>query len=297
MGLLRSDHLVLEEPYRQRLADAGLASVQQVLDCGGDRLAAWSRTSDTVEVRGGTADTCLYVKRYHYPSWRHRLGGMFAGTFFGSSRARLEYTSLRRLREAGIQAVRPVACGERRVGHFLRSCFLITEAVPGAISLASFIRRYAPAANSWETRRRREVLASLAQHVRRMHDAGFVHGRLFWRNVLVRPILAGPWEFYVLDTAPMRRHLFRRGLHRRQAAMKDVASLMAAAPGILTATEMLRFAHRYLRVDRLAGDDRRWARQVGHMAAGMTNQEKYRLQLQAWFDQPPRASRPAVSQR
>lgn len=296
VGLLTFDCMISDKPYRQRLAEAGLATVQQVLACHGDRLAAWSRTSDTVEVQGGSADTSLYVKRFHYPTWRHRLRWMFAGAFFGASRARQEYAALGRLREAGIQAVRPVAYGERRMLHFVRSCFLITEAVPDAVSLAAFIRRQAPAAGSWDVHRRREIVASLAEHVRRMHDAGFVHGRLFWRNVLVRPVAGGPWEFYVLDTAPLRRHFFRRGLHRKTAAMKDVASLMAAAPGILTGTEMLRFARCYLQVDRVQGADRQWALQVGHMAARMTKHEKYRLQLQAWFDQPTRGPRPVVSQ-
>jgi hypothetical protein len=296
VGLLTLDHMVSDKPYRRRLADAGLATVKQVLVCQGDRVAAWSRTSDTVEVQGDSADTSLYVKRFHYPTWRHRLRWMFAGAFFGPSRARQEYAALGRLRRAGIQAVRPVAYGERRVLHFVRSCLLITEAVPDAISLATFIRRHAPAAGSWDVRRRREIIASLAEHVRRMHDAGFVHGRLFWRNVLVRPVASGPWEFYVLDTAPMRRHLFRRGLHRKTAAMQDIASLMAAAPGILTGTEMLRFARCYLQVHRLQGADRQWALQVGHMAASMTKHEKYRLHLHAWFDQPTRGPRPAVSQ-
>jgi hypothetical protein len=256
VGLLTFDHMVSDKPYGQRLADADLATVQQVLACQGDRVAAWSRTSDTVEVHGGSADTSLYVKRFHYPTWRHRLRWMFAGAF----------------------------------------SFLITEAVPDAVSLAIFIRRDAPAAGSWDVHRRREIIASLAKHVRRMHDAGFVHGRLFWRNVLVRPVAGGPWEFYVLDTAPMRRHLLRRGLHRKTAAMQDVASLMAAAPGILTGTEMLRFARCYLQVNRLQGADRQWALQVGHMAASMTKHEKYRMHLHAWFDQPTRGPRPAVSE-
>jgi hypothetical protein len=291
MGLITTDRLVVDEPYRQRLTEVGLDSVQRVLACEGDRMAAWSRTSDTVEVRGPVPDCSLYVKRYHYPRWRHRLRGALSGVLVGSSRARLEFTALRRLREAGIQAVRPVAFGERRILLFLRSCFLITESVPEAISLAAFIRRHAPAADSWETRQRRQLLDSLAHHVRRMHDAGFVHGRRFWRNVLVRPMEGSPWEFYVLDTAPMRRHLFRRGLHRRKSAMQDVASLMAAAPGLLTQAEMLRFARNYLQVDRLRGSDREWARQVGHLAADMTTHEQYRLQLQTWLDQPARPPR------
>ena len=59
--------------------------------------------------------TAVFVKRYHYPRWSHRIQGMFRGTFFQASRARSEYRAMKVMRDLGIQAVRPVAYGERRI--------------------------------------------------------------------------------------------------------------------------------------------------------------------------------------
>jgi tRNA A-37 threonylcarbamoyl transferase component Bud32 len=113
---------------------------------------------------------------------------MFRGTYFNNTRARNEYRVLALMRSLGIQAVKPIAFGERRIWHFCRSCFLITEAVPGAMSLVSFIRTFSRHPSSTKTRRvKLEILTSLAQQARHMHEAGFVHRDLFWRNVLIRP--------------------------------------------------------------------------------------------------------------
>ena len=115
------DTVFIEPAYAESLSRAGLDTVQGVLDCVGDRLTAWSRTTDTVQVHlsGGGS---VYVKRYHYARWKNRLKGMFRGTFFGSSRVRAEFRALQTMRRLGIQGVRPVAYGERRSLHYLHSC-------------------------------------------------------------------------------------------------------------------------------------------------------------------------------
>ena len=41
------DRLHMDPPYANVLRDAGLDTVSRVLGCTGDRLAAWSRTTDT----------------------------------------------------------------------------------------------------------------------------------------------------------------------------------------------------------------------------------------------------------
>ena len=188
--------IVIDAPFREQLQRASLDSVRAALACVGDRLAAWSRTSDTILVRLPGDASSVYIKRYHYPRWRQRFRGMLRGTFFGMSRARSEYRALTRMRALGIQAVRPVAFGERRTGHFVRSCFLITEAVPGAMALSSFIRTFGHRREATPAVRvRREILSSLARQVRHLHEAGFVHRDLFWRNVLIRFLPDNRFEF------------------------------------------------------------------------------------------------------
>ncbi len=128
-----TDHMTIDRPFREQLSRAGLDNVSVVLACVGHRLAAWSRTSDTIVHDLPNSDCTLFIKRYHYPQWRRRIRGMFRGTFLKTSRARSEYRALRLMRQLGIQGVRPIAYGERRFLHFLKSCFLITEAVPDAM--------------------------------------------------------------------------------------------------------------------------------------------------------------------
>ena len=140
---LYRDTIFIEPPYEQLLKDAGLDTVQAILDVVGDDVAAWSRTTDTIRViLGGNKNWWggAFVKRYHYPRWKSRLKAMFRGTFFSKNRARTEYDTLRRMRQLNIPAVRPIAYGERRFFHFVTNCFLITEAVPQSTSLVSLCR-------------------------------------------------------------------------------------------------------------------------------------------------------------
>ena len=109
-----------------------------MLDRTDGRVAAWSRSTETLHVPGVDGAPGFFIKRYYYPTWRKRLRGAFRGTFFGVHRGRAEYGLLQEMRRLGLPAVRPVAYGSRRIGHFLKACFLVTEEIPGARNLTSF---------------------------------------------------------------------------------------------------------------------------------------------------------------
>jgi tRNA A-37 threonylcarbamoyl transferase component Bud32 len=277
--------MLIAPPFRGRLAAAGLNRVGAVLDCFGDRLAAWSRTTDSIWCRLPDRQGAIYVKRYHYPRWRHRLRGALRGTFFRASRARSEYRALAAMRSLGIQAVRPVAYGERRVLHFVRSCFLITEAVPGAMSLTAFIKTFCEHPDARRVRQARlDILTALARQVRHMHEAGFVHRDLFWRNVLIRPVPDERFEFYFIDASVGRR--IRIPQRRQESIVRDVAALGVLAPDFCTRTDQLRFLLEYLNTDRLAPDDRRWLRRVQSRSAEYRGAELLRWERGTVFDQP-----------
>jgi len=170
----RSDTIRIDPAYRAVLEQAGLASVEAVLRCHRGLVVAWSRSSDTIQVPLGDGRLAVFIKRYHYATWRRRIKPMLRGTFFGRSRARAEFEALQTMRRLGIPAVRPIAYGERRLWHFVRSCFLITEAVPGAIPLTRFVRQLSDCGPTERRAVMRELVVGLAEHVRRMHEAGFV---------------------------------------------------------------------------------------------------------------------------
>ncbi|HVP11999.1 MAG TPA: lipopolysaccharide kinase InaA family protein [Phycisphaerae bacterium] len=286
------DFIWIDTPFRYQLQRARLDSVTNVLACVGDRLAAWSRTSDTIWCDLPFASSSVFLKRYHYPRWNHRLRGTFRGTFFSASRARSEFHALRLMRQLGIQAVRPIAFGERRVAHFVRSCFLITEAVPDAVPLSSFIKTFGDRRDSVQAcQSRREILTSLARQVRHMHDAGFVHRDLFWRNVLIRLLPDSRFEFYFLDASVGKR--IRMSQRRQDSIVSDLAAMGALAPDFCSKADQMRFLLTYLDTPRLSPQDRQWLRRVQARSNLFHASEWQRLQRSYVFDPPVLASEDA----
>ncbi len=281
MGVYQ-DYTYIDPAYAEALSRAGLHTVQRVLDCVGDRLAAWSRTTDTIQV-GLEGGASVFVKRYHYARWKSRLKGMFRGTFFGASRVRAEFRALQTMRKLGIQAVRPVAYGERRSLHFLHSCYLITEAVPGSTSLATYAQQRAGLNHSPASfRLRRQILMVLARQIRQMHEQGFVHGDLFWRNVLIRVLGEENCEFYFLD-AGLGHRLWRKDRDRRDI-VNDIAELTAVAPAFCSRTDLIRFAKTYLDQPRLDADALAWMTRVADRSMSFRKHEALRLRLNEVFN-------------
>ncbi|HWL94825.1 MAG TPA: lipopolysaccharide kinase InaA family protein [Phycisphaerae bacterium] len=283
--MIVTNHMTIVRAYREQLGRAGLESVDAVLNCVGDQLAAWSRSTDTIRVDVADGASTLYVKRYHYPRWRHRLRGMLRGTFFKSGRAKNEFRALGQMRRLGIQAVRPVAYGERRVCWFLKSCFLITEGVPDAMPLSSFMKAFGEERGSARSvKLRREILSSLARQVRHMHDAGFVHRDLFWRNVLIRALPDERFEFYFLDASVGRR--IRLAQRRHESIVGDLAALGAVAPSFCSKADQLRFLLEYLGADTLTPENRAWLRRVQTRSARLRPTELERIRRGSYFDPP-----------
>ena len=213
---LYRDTMYIAPAGRERLRRAGLDTVERVLKCLGHQVVAWSRSTETVRVDlpAGAGAGAVFVKRYHLLRWKVRIKAMFRGAFFGRSRAHAEFDRLERMRSAGAPVVDPVAWGERRILHFVRFSFLITEAVDGAVSLTTFAQNHADGQRRpLSFRDRRALVESLGRCIGELHGRGLAHGALFWRNVLVRKIEPGRYEFVLLD-APGRRRLRIAGADR-----------------------------------------------------------------------------------
>jgi hypothetical protein len=274
------DTLHVDPECAEWLHERGLSTMQGLLECLGDRVLAWSRSSDTIRVQAGCPSRCLYVKRYHYATRARQMRGLLRGVLLGASRARREYVMLQTMRSAGIPAVRPVAYGERRRLGLLRSCALVTEGVPDGRSLMGLLRETLADVGEPEVRRQRRCLTrTLAEQIRAMHQTGFAHGALFWRNVVVRPLDEGGYACHFLDPRG-RGRMWRRRANGRKAVW-DVAAFAAMAPGVVSRAECLRFAKWYWRADRLDAPTRRWIREVLKMSARYRGHELYRWRLAA----------------
>lgn len=100
------------------------------------------------------------------------------------SRARREYENLVAAEIRGVPVAEALAVGEVDAGPMRRASYLVTRFVEGATMLEAY-RPRAPGAPHPGT-----VLRAVAELVRTAHRAGFFHGSLFPRNVLLAP--AGP---------------------------------------------------------------------------------------------------------
>jgi hypothetical protein len=279
------DTLFIEPDDRPRLAAAGLDTVGAALQCIGDQPVAWSRSTDTVRVdlprsAGGGA---LFVKRYHHLEWRRRIKAMLRGTFFGRSRAHAEFDALKHLRARGAPMVRPIAFGERRVLHFLRSSFLITQAEPDTVSLTTFAQRHTNGrAPALDPKARRRLIECLGRFVGAFHRSGLVHGALVWRNVLVRR-RGDAFEFVLVD-APGRKRADALRPHRKAHSIAgDLAGLAALASEFCTRTEQWRFYRAYRGDGPTGREDRRFIRDVYERAARLRPHELYRLEMNRIF--------------
>ncbi|MBI2307254.1 MAG: heptose kinase [Rhodocyclales bacterium] len=166
-----------------------------------------------------------------------------------------EWENLRLFRQWGIPTATLVAYGlERTRGSFARGA-LVTEEIPRTADLGSM-------ANEGDQRLRNrrwmaEVCRQVAHHARRLHDAGFAHNDLKWRNLLVDD---GELPTVYLIDCPSGA--FWRGPMLRYRIVKDLACLDKIGKYQLSRTQRLRFYLDYAGHARLTVADKRRIRRI-----------------------------------
>ncbi len=283
------DTIRIAPPYRERLRSAGLDTVERVLNRVDGQIIAWSRTTDSMRIAHPAAGPGFYVKRYFFPRWRQRLRGMLRGTFLGADKARLEFNALHELRLRGVPAVRPIAHGQRRLGHFLVAAFLITEEVPGAVNLTSFALDREHGLVRLGFLERRMLITTLARAIAAMHAEGYSHGNLYWRNILVRVGVDGAPEFFFVDPQPVP------GWQRlpRNWYVRELTQLAVSAEPFLSRSEWLRFLVCYSGADGATPELRETVREITRQLSAGRSHERRRIGMTALFDGWRRALEPA----
>ena len=111
------------------------------------------------------------------PSWR----------FLGRpSKARGEYDNYGVFMRLKLPCARRVGWGGERDGWGrLRRAFILTQAIPDAVSLKEVFQASAGLPPSQRRSLRRTLRNQLADMTRRIHAANFFHHDLVWRNLLV----------------------------------------------------------------------------------------------------------------
>ena len=141
---------------------------------------------------------------------------------------------------------------ERRGGAFLRGA-LITRELEQTDDLALLAANHD--ARLRDPRWVQEVSLQLARSTRAMHDRGFAHNDLKWRNLLVDP----QRRLYLIDCPT---GAFWRGPFLQRRIIKDLACLDKVAKYQLSRTQRLWFYLQYCQRRRLVDKDKSRIRQI-----------------------------------
>jgi len=215
------------------------SSFDRVFEMDGE-IVSKGRYCETIRVVAGGRD--YYVKRY-------RAQGKHWKKAFGRSRANAEYRNLTYFSRLGIPVPRIVGYGSQRMLGLFRRGAIITEGVLQATDLRTLFRTQPGlfCNRQWL----QQILRLLADYVHRLHEDGFTHGDLFWRNILATTT-DKPRVFFI--DCPSGSH--KLSLRHRHFLVKDLASLDQPAAGHLTRTTRLRFYLWYCNQTRLTPKDK-----------------------------------------
>ena len=233
------DLLLIEPAWRELFACLGLNSCPAVVRhaTGGKKLKPGVLVKPMVLSGPSIEALPVFYKQYEFASASWRFLGR-------ASKARREWESYAAFAECGVRCAERIAAGEERdaLGRLLRA-FLITRAVPGARTLTEFVAQDCSNRTSLESRAlRNEVLVQLAAMTRRIHERGFFHNDLYWRNILVTRAADGAPVVWWIDSP--RGHHAR--FHREHRRVKDLACLDRLASRHCTRGERLAFVRAYL---------------------------------------------------
>ncbi|HEY6612080.1 MAG TPA: lipopolysaccharide kinase InaA family protein [Pseudomonas sp.] len=187
-----------------------------------------------------------YVKQY----WG---AGKGLRRWLGRPRVKAEWQNLRLFAQWGIPTAPVVAWGlERRFGCFARGA-LITAELAGTEDLAALARNHDPRLQQrdWLDK----VSRQLAEVTRLMHQHGFAHNDLKWRNLLVDR----GGDLYLID-CPTGSFWWGPLLDYR--IIKDLACLDKVAKHHLSRTRRLHFYLQYRGRQRLSANDKQRVRKI-----------------------------------
>ncbi|MBW6475004.1 MAG: lipopolysaccharide kinase InaA family protein [Anaerolineaceae bacterium] len=205
--------------------------------------ATLQQTGDTISkdpisqvVRADINNQRYFIKQYHQ-------GGKGVRRFFGRSRAEGEWSNLLYFASLDIPTPRIVAYG-RAVVNSQKLEVLVTAGVEDSIDLATLARQDPEIFKNrnWFL----SIMQQVAEYTQRLHDDGFIHWDLKWRNILVQH--GETPKVYFFD-CPLGRHWY--GWIKYRGAIKDLGCLDLEARKVLTQTQRLWFYLYYRRLKKL----------------------------------------------
>jgi tRNA A-37 threonylcarbamoyl transferase component Bud32 len=200
----------------------------------------------------------LFLKRYYNYRLRSIWRRAFRGAIFPPSVVKAEHDNLELLKSWGLHVPESVVYGEHRFAGALINGYLVSLEIPDAMGLDYLIREWLPQQDAALQQETRTILIGhLADAVRIMHENGFEHHDLFFRNIMISGL--DFTKLYMMD-APRGRCWPRFVIRRLR--VNDLATLDAAAVFMFRNTERLKFMLRYLGRERLSAEDKELIRKI-----------------------------------
>ena len=196
----------------------------------------------------------IYYKRYDYRTrWKAALR-----FWLRPSKAAIEKWGYQRYHACGVDVPRTVAFGESRVMGVLRVAFIITEEVPDAVSLDTFVAAGLPGIDVAERAGKMSAFAGrLADSMHNAHIACVFNYDLNLRNILVQ---SRDGEYYpVIIDCP---RAFVSCLRRRYGITADLSALARLAVSWLTLHQRYHFLAACLGSAADPGARKDWYRRV-----------------------------------
>jgi UDP-glucose:(heptosyl)LPS alpha-1,3-glucosyltransferase len=240
----------VNEAYRELLRAHRLGSFAAFLNHGGRTLLKdkGARTISRIDLKGGES---LYIKIHRAPSGRD----LFKNPLPMRSReseAASEWRYMAALNAAGVRTMDAVAYGEQKTGSRGKRSFLVTAQARGEKleEIAPFLKG--------KFRKKRCIICSLAETVRKLHGAGFNHRDLYLSHIFYD----GKDDENPVSLIDLQR-LQRRAKGFNRWIIKDLAALNYSSPErAITKSDRMRFLLLYLGKRRLDAKGKSAARRV-----------------------------------
>jgi hypothetical protein len=243
---LTTDHrrrFLVCQSYQNYFPATEYASYDAFLHADGEPVKSEPRTRIVIlrrRLTGPQKETVrsFVLKIYHYPLLPRIRTGLRI------SKAEQEFNSLRYLNQQGVPAAESVAFGvERTQLGFVRSCFVITGLVEGAVNLSRWRSEYAQQ-QPRDTDQNHFLLKQLGTMFRRLHEVRFFLFTAKTKNILIRGASTGSPEIFFVDV-PYARTLYG-GPITRWAQGRDLGLFLGNFYPALTESETAAFYEGYL---------------------------------------------------
>jgi len=188
----------------------------------------------------------MIIKHYEH-------GGLFRkitrDIFFGDSRPFLELAILEAASQKGLRVPEVLAARVSRIFGPLYRGEIACKEIPDSANLLEYLRRLNEKPTKEKIGRKREIIDSLAEAIRKMHTSGIYHADLNIKNILIQNV-GEKIRVYLLD--------FDRSKIKERLTLRDRLNNLARfnrscqkweAP--ITSTDKLRFFLSYFKGDGL----------------------------------------------